>query len=76
MHAARAHLEEEEDVQGREKQRLDGEEVTREHLVLVALDEPASRRRPVPLRGGRHAVPPQGRAHGLVSQASAARAAR
>jgi hypothetical protein len=61
---ARAQLDEEEDVQGLEAERLDGEEVAGQQLVLVAVDEIAPGRHPPPLRGGRHAVPPEGRPHG------------
>ena len=62
VHAPRSHLNEEQDMDRFEEERLDGEEITGQQLVLVLLEEVAPRCRPSPLWGRRHAVPPEGRA--------------
>jgi hypothetical protein len=51
-------------MQRLEEERLDSEEVAGEQLILVRPDELAPGCRLPPLRGGRHAVLPEGGAHG------------
>ncbi len=57
-----AHPEAAQDVQGRGATRLDGAAVVGQQLLLVLSAVVAPRRYPPPLRCGRHAVAPEGRA--------------
>jgi hypothetical protein len=60
VHPARAHLDEEEDMQGLEEEGLDGEEVAGEDLVAVPGEEgPPGGSSLAALRGRRHALPLQ-----------------